>query len=104
MNSMTFTLAEAAKLLNCHPETVRRAIHDGSLKAAKLGKTYRLSRIDLQTFWTSMGGGVLFALDGEQDSQAEPDAGPDKPVRKKAKPEPDIVQLSLIVPKGENND
>jgi len=104
MNKTTFTLAEAAKLLNCHPETLRRAIHDGSLKAAKLGKSYRLSRIDLQTFWTSMGGDVLFAPEGKQDSQPEPDVVLNKPLRKKAKSEPDIVQLSLIAPKGENNE
>ena len=30
----TFTLAEAAALLSCHPETLRRAVRDGELRAA----------------------------------------------------------------------
>lgn len=104
MNRTTFTLAEAAALLKCHPETLRRAIHDGSLQAAKLGKSYRLSRVDLQTFWTSMGGGVLFAPDADQPAQPEPAAPVSKQDKKKAKADPDIMQLSLFAPKGENND
>jgi len=34
----TFTLSEVAELLSCHPETLRRAIKAGDLRAAKLGK------------------------------------------------------------------
>lgn len=60
MYKTTFTLAEAADLLRCHKETLRRAILDGSLQAAKLGRSYRISRLDLQTFWTERGGGELF--------------------------------------------
>ena len=56
----TFTLAEAAKLLSCHPETLRRAIRKGELQAAKLGRGFRFSRFDLQAFWTANGGGELF--------------------------------------------
>jgi len=56
----TFTLAEAAKLLSCHRETLRRAIRSGELQAAKLGRGFRISRIDLERFWTASGGGDLF--------------------------------------------
>jgi excisionase family DNA binding protein len=60
MTKTTFTLAEAAALLSCHAETLRRAIKNGSLRAARLGREYRISRTDLQAFWTACGGSDLF--------------------------------------------
>ena len=60
MYKTTYTLAEAANLLHCHKETLRRAILEGSLQAARLGKGYRISRAELQKFWINMGGGELF--------------------------------------------
>lgn len=56
----TFTLGEAADLLSCHRETLRRAIRAGHLRAAKLGRGFRISRYDLEAFWTASGGGDLF--------------------------------------------
>ena len=56
----TYTLAEAADLLSCHKETLRRAIKSGSLRAAKIGKEYRISKADLEDFWAVRGGGALF--------------------------------------------
>lgn len=56
----TYTLAEAADLLSCHKETLRRAIKSGSLSAAKIGKEYRISKTDLEDFWAVRGGGALF--------------------------------------------
>lgn len=56
----TYTLGEAAELLSCHKETIRRAIKTGKLRAAKLGKGYRISRTDLEEFWQHIGGGMLF--------------------------------------------
>lgn len=63
MRKTTYTLAEAAAILSCHSETLRRAIKDGVLSAARLGREYRISRNDLQTFWSERGGGELFAED-----------------------------------------
>ena len=66
----TFTLAEAAKLLSCHRETLRRALRNGELRAAKLGRGFRISRVDLERFWVASGGGDLFdntAEDGQRD-------------------------------------
>jgi len=60
MTKTTFTLAEAADLLSCHAETLRRAIKIGTLHAARLGREYRISRSDLQAFWTARGGSDLF--------------------------------------------
>lgn len=72
MQKTTFTLAEAAQLLHCHTETVRKAILDGSLQAAKLGRGYRISRADLQKFWTASGGGELFDKEQDRGETAEP--------------------------------
>ncbi len=56
----TFTLVEAAELLQCHKETLRREIKAGNLRAAKIGKEYRISRTDLEDYWILRGGGALF--------------------------------------------
>jgi excisionase family DNA binding protein len=72
MQKTTFTLAEAAQILRCHPATVRKAVLDGSLQAAKLGRGYRISRADLQKFWTASGGGELFDKPQERAETAEP--------------------------------
>jgi excisionase family DNA binding protein len=60
MRKATYTLPEAAKLLSCHTETLRRAIRDGAIMAARLGREYRLSRMELERFWRERGGGELF--------------------------------------------
>lgn len=72
MRKTTFTLAEAAEVLSCHKETLRRAIQAGELQAARLGREYRISRADLQVFWTAQGGGELFMP--EQSAEPEPAA------------------------------
>ena len=88
----TFTLAEAATLLSCHPETLRRAIRKGELQAAKLGRGFRISRADLEAFWTASGGGDLFGKDEEgRPEQKAPEASPVKRQKKKQQAE----QLSL---------
>ena len=56
----TYTLAEAAEVLSCHKETLRRAIKSESLRAAKIGKEYRISKADLEDYWAMRGGGALF--------------------------------------------
>lgn len=66
----TFTLAEAAELLSCHRETLRRAIRNGSLQAAKLGRGFRISRSDLESFWMASGGGDLFGTSAQGDAAA----------------------------------
>ncbi len=91
----TFTLAEAAELLSCHRETLRRAIRDGELRAAKLGRGFRISRIDLEAFWTACGGGDLF---GSAPDETAPQSGKEQAGqggRKKKKPRGQ-EQLSLL--------
>lgn len=90
MLKITFTVMEVARLLSCHPETLRRAIKEGTLRAAKLGREYRISRPDLQAFWTVCGGWELF---GDLDPPSPP-ADNDKARKKKQSPR----QLSLLAP------
>ena len=62
-NKMVFQLEEVAGLLGVHPESVRRWIRAGKLKAAKAGRQYLISRADLQSFWKEQGGATLFEND-----------------------------------------
>ena len=56
----TYSIKEVAEILSVHTDTVRKRIRDGSLKSIKLGKDYRISRIELQRFYELQGGGKLF--------------------------------------------
>jgi len=88
----TFTLAEAADLLSCHRETLRRAIRSGELRAAQLGRGFRISRFDLQAFWTASGGGDLFGK--EQDGAPVEEAA--EPVSRTRRKKDRQTQLSLL--------
>lgn len=92
----TFTLAEAAELLSCHRETLRRAIRVGELRAAKLGREFRISRPDLQAFWTACGGGDLFEKSVEQPIPEQAEKEPAQAAPKKGKAENMFQQLSLL--------
>ena len=59
----TYTIEEAAELLSCHKDTIRRAIRAGTLKAGRLGKDYRISRPDLEEYYRARGGGSLFPVE-----------------------------------------
>ena len=50
-----FSLKEAARLLGCHRETLRRLIKRGRLRARKVGRDYRVSRIDLEEYFGQAG-------------------------------------------------
>ncbi|MFI6501735.1 helix-turn-helix domain-containing protein [Nonomuraea typhae] len=47
---MDYTVSQVADLLDLHVKTVRGYVRDGRLKAVKVGKTYRISRADLEAF------------------------------------------------------
>ena len=93
MTKTTFTLEEAATLLSCHAATLRRAIQVGTLPAARLGREYRISRTDLQAFWTARGGSDLFG-NGEAPQPPTGVASPLLPQRKKEPPV--AAQLKLL--------
>jgi excisionase family DNA binding protein len=92
MTKTTFTLAEAAALLSCHAETLRRAIKSGTLYAARLGREYRISRSDLQAFWTARGGSDLFG-GGELPL---PPTGIASPTPQQKVEKPGTTQLKLL--------
>jgi excisionase family DNA binding protein len=100
MHKTTYTLVEVARLLRCHTGTLRRAILDGSLQAARLGRSYRVSHTELLKFWGAQGGGELFDKAGETPVLAEPVPGPAPVEGKKAKPvrpEPEEDQFALPI-------
>ncbi|MFI9553802.1 helix-turn-helix domain-containing protein [Nonomuraea endophytica] len=47
---MDFTVSQVADLLDLHVKTVRGYVREGRLKAVKVGKQYRISREDLESF------------------------------------------------------
>jgi excisionase family DNA binding protein len=47
MSESLYTVEQAAERLKLHPKTVLRMIRDGRLKAARIGKAYRISGDDL---------------------------------------------------------
>ena len=68
-NKTTYTVDEAADVLNCHPQTIRRAIRNGSLKAAKVGRGLSISKFDLEAYYQAKGGGRLFADDSIPEAE-----------------------------------
>jgi excisionase family DNA binding protein len=69
----TYGLEEVAAIVGVHVETIRRAIRDGELKAAKLPRNYRVSRIELARWWSALGGGELFPADVREERRAAPE-------------------------------
>jgi excisionase family DNA binding protein len=65
----TYTVEEAADVLNCHPQTIRRSIRNGGLKAAKVGRGLTISRLDLEAYYRAKGGGQLFADDTTSEAE-----------------------------------
>lgn len=45
-----YTVERVATLLGLHIKTVRGYVRDGKLKATRLGRSYRISRTDLEAF------------------------------------------------------
>ena len=43
-------VASAAKLLQCHPRTLARKAKRGELPAARLGRSWRFRKVDLNAF------------------------------------------------------
>ncbi len=99
MLKTTYTLSEAADLLSCHKETLRRAIMDGQLQAARLGRGWRISRIDLEVFWSAKGGGELFSKEELAARREEEAENPEREKKRSAK-EKKPVPTQLLLPTG----
>lgn len=50
MEIVVYTVAEISKLLKIHRTYVSRLIHEGRLRAAKIGRSYRILKQDLEKF------------------------------------------------------
>src|SRR6188768_4071333 len=50
MSQELFSVEQVADLLGLHVKTVRNYVRDGRLKAVRIGKQYRISRADVETF------------------------------------------------------
>src|SRR5690554_1099382 len=66
MTKHLFDAKEAAELLLLHPETVRRFVREGLIKAVKIGRAVRIERAELERYWRAQGGGELFG-EGDKD-------------------------------------
>ena len=55
------TVDDAAEVLKLHPKTVLRFIHEGRLRATRVGKAYRILRADLSEFAGLPAGGAALA-------------------------------------------
>jgi excisionase family DNA binding protein len=70
-----FTVPQLASLAGVNPQTIRRAIAKGELKAAKSGlhTQARISRTDAELWWRGRGGGTILgdlAPTATQDTEA----------------------------------
>lgn len=50
MSPHLYTVDQVAERLNLHAKTIRRYIREGRLKAKRIGKEYRVARMDLDEF------------------------------------------------------
>jgi excisionase family DNA binding protein len=65
MSGSLYTVEQAAERLKLHPKTVLRMIRDGRLKAARIGKSYRIAGDDLDAV-----AGVVRAEEREASDRA----------------------------------
>lgn len=66
----TYSVDDCARLFDCQRATVIEIIESGMMKAAKIGRLYRVSQPDLRTFYFANGGGRLFADDAPEVPEA----------------------------------
>jgi excisionase family DNA binding protein len=50
MNTKLYSIKELSKVLDLHPKTIQRFIHEGKITAKKIGRTWRVSETDLKAF------------------------------------------------------
>ena len=50
MEPKLYSISDLAKILNLHPKTILRFIHDGKIKARKIGRSWRVSEENLKLY------------------------------------------------------
>ena len=73
MSEQLHTVQQAAERLKLHPKTVLRLIHEGRLKGARIGKSYRILDSDLRAFAGAPSGGPEPRLQARVTCVAEVD-------------------------------
>ncbi|MBW1693932.1 MAG: helix-turn-helix domain-containing protein [Deltaproteobacteria bacterium] len=68
MKQQVFSIKNAATILDVHPDTIRRAIKAKKLKAAKIGRDYKIAKSELDRYFQAMGGTSLF---GSNDTESQ---------------------------------
>lgn len=63
-----FSTVEAAKIIGLHPERLRQLVRAGELPAARMGKSWRISRVALETYFQACGGGRLFPAEETKEN------------------------------------
>lgn len=58
-----YTVGQISKMLDIHPKTIQRYIREGRLRAAKIGKAWRISGHDLSVFIESANDEGLGSVD-----------------------------------------
>lgn len=79
-NRATVTTRELANDVDRKPQTVQKWIREGYIKAVRLGHEYRIAKADVNAWWRSRGGGLLYpdAGIGEvPDNDADPNIDTD---------------------------
>ena len=66
MEEKFYSVDDISVMLGIHPKTTRRYITEGKLRAAKLGKQYRISGHDLSMFLEAHGAAAAVATPGIQ--------------------------------------
>lgn len=60
LKPQTYSTEELANMVGLHPETIRREIKRGKLKAALIGRVSRISALEAAAWWEAAGGGKLW--------------------------------------------
>ncbi len=68
---LTLSIPTAAALVGMHPHTLRKAIREGKVKAAMVGRVMKISRAELAKYWREIGGGDLFQKGNQGDSHVQ---------------------------------
>jgi len=63
-----YTVEQISDMLNIHPKTIQRYIREGRLRAAKIGKSWRITGHDLSVFVESDGDEGLSSRNGSTHS------------------------------------
>ena len=69
MKERLYTVDETASILELHPRTIRRFIHEGRLTARKVGKQWRISESALDELAGFAEGGTVNESAGSQENE-----------------------------------